>query len=66
MYIMCLIIFGEKAEVQDQYPLSLNSVQKVNDPLQDRNKSIGPFTLVSRISVQARISVQGGILTKIK
>ena len=24
MYIMCLIIFGEKAEIQDQHPLSLN------------------------------------------
>ena len=24
MYIMCLIIFEEKAEIQDQYPLSLN------------------------------------------
>ena len=31
MYIMCLIIFEEKAEVQDQYPLSLNPVQKAND-----------------------------------
>ena len=29
MYIMCLIIFEEKAEVQDQYHLSLNPVQKV-------------------------------------
>ena len=28
MYIMCLIIFEEKAEVQDKYPLSLNPVQK--------------------------------------
>ena len=24
MYIMCLIIFEEKAEIQDIYPLSLN------------------------------------------
>ena len=24
MHIMCLIIFEEKAEIQDQYPLSLN------------------------------------------
>ena len=24
MYIMCLIIFEEKAEIQDQQPLSLN------------------------------------------
>ena len=43
MYIMCLIIFEEKAEVQDQYPLSLNLVQKADDPIQDRNRSIGPF-----------------------
>ena len=28
MYNMCLFIFEEKAEVQDQYPLSLNPVQK--------------------------------------
>ena len=26
-YIMCLIIFGEKAEIKDQYPLSLNQDQ---------------------------------------
>ena len=32
MYIMCLIIFEEKAEIQDQYPLSLNPVQKPDDP----------------------------------
>ena len=37
MYIMCLIIYDEKAEVQDQYPLSLNPVQKADDPIQDRN-----------------------------
>ena len=24
MYIMCLIIFEENAEIQDQHPLSLN------------------------------------------
>ena len=24
MHIMCLITFDEKAEIQDQYPLSLN------------------------------------------
>ena len=24
MHIICLIIFEEKAEIQDQYPLSLN------------------------------------------
>ena len=45
MYIMCLIIFEEKSEVQDQYRLSLNPVQKVDDPIQDRNRSIGPMTL---------------------
>ena len=27
MYIMCLIIFEEKTEIQDQYPLSLNRDQ---------------------------------------
>ena len=32
MYIMCLIIFEEKAEIQDQYSLSLNPVQKADDP----------------------------------
>ena len=31
MYIMC-IIYEEKAEIQDQYPLSLNPVQKADDP----------------------------------
>ena len=43
MYIMCLIIFEEKAEAQDQYPLSLNPVQKANDPIQDCNINIGPL-----------------------
>ena len=32
MYIMCLFIFEEKAEIQEQYPLSLNPVQKADDP----------------------------------
>ena len=32
LYIMCLIIFEEKAEVQDQYTLSLKPVQKADDP----------------------------------
>ena len=32
MYIMCFIIFEEKAEIQDQYPSSLNPVQKADDP----------------------------------
>ena len=40
---ICLIIFEEKAEVQDQYPLSLNPVQKADDPIQDHNRSIGPI-----------------------
>ena len=40
MYIMCLIIFEEKAEVQDQDPLSMNPVQIADDPIQDRNRSI--------------------------
>ena len=40
---MCLIIFEEKAEVQDQYHLSLNPIQKADDPIQDRNRSIGPI-----------------------
>ena len=43
MYIMCLIIFEEKVEVHDQYPLSLNPVQKVNDPILDRDISIVPL-----------------------
>ena len=43
MYIMCLIISEEKADVQDQYPLSLNPVQKADDPIQNRNRSIGPL-----------------------
>ena len=41
MHIMCLIIFEEKAEAQDQYPLSLKPVQKADDPVQDRYRSIG-------------------------
>ena len=45
MYIVCLIIFEEKAEVQDQY-LSLNQVQKAKDPIQDRNRSIGHCRLL--------------------
>ena len=48
IYIMCLNIFEEKAEVQDQYPLSLNPVQKADDPIQDRNRSIGPIFDFSR------------------
>ena len=35
-----------KAEVQDQYSLSLNRVQKANNPIQDRNRSIGPKTAI--------------------
>ena len=30
---MLSIIFEENAEVQDQYPLSLNTVQKADDPI---------------------------------
>ena len=41
MYIMCLVIFEGKTEVQDEYPMSLNPVQKANDPIQGRNRSIG-------------------------
>ena len=41
MYIMCLAIFEEKEEVQDQYPFSLNPDQKADDPIQDRYRSIG-------------------------
>ena len=43
MYIMWFIIFEEKAEVQDQYPLSMNPGQKADDPIQDRTRSIGPL-----------------------
>ena len=42
MYIMCLIIYEENAEVQDQCPLSLNPVQKGDDPIQDHNRNDGP------------------------
>ena len=41
---MCLIIFEEKAEVEDQYHLSLNPVQKDDGPIQERNRSIVPLT----------------------
>ena len=49
---MCLIIFEEKAELQDQYPLSLNLVHKAENPIQDRNRNIGPRTehFVSKFS----------------
>ena len=43
MYIMCLIIFEVKVEVQDQYPLNLNPDQKAYDPIQDRYRCIGPL-----------------------
>ena len=45
MYIMCLVIFEEKAELQDQYRLSLNPVQKADDPIQDRNRNIRPISI---------------------
>ena len=35
------VIFEEKAEVQDQYPLSLSPDQKADDPIQDCYRSIG-------------------------
>ena len=50
MCIMCLIIFEEKVEVQDQYHLSLNLVQKANNPIQDRDRNIGP--LIVNASIQ--------------
>ena len=43
MYIMWLIIFEEKAEVQGQHPLSLNPIQKADDSIQECNRSIGPL-----------------------
>ena len=42
-----MYIFEEKAEVQDQYPFGLNPVQKDNDPIQDRNRSIGSMLSIS-------------------
>ena len=44
MYIMCLVIFEEKAQLQGQYPLILNPDQKADDPIQDRYRSIGYLT----------------------
>ena len=41
MRTLCALLL---AEVQDQYPLSLNPVQKADNPIQDRNKSIGPLS----------------------
>ena len=46
---MGLIIVEEKAEVQDQYPLSMNPIQKADDPIQDRNRSIGPEEFLSSL-----------------
>ena len=51
LYIMCLIIFEEKAEVQDQYILSLNLVQKANDPILDRYRSIWPLITAFRVTI---------------
>ena len=51
MYIMYLIIFEKKAELQDQYPLILNPVQKADDPIQYRIRSIGPLSFVVIIEV---------------
>ena len=50
---MCLIIFEENVEVQDQYPLNLNPDQKAFDPIQNRYKSIGP--ILPMISCQFQI-----------
>ena len=44
---MYIIIFEEKAEIQDQFPLSLNPVQEADDPVQDRNRNIGPLDDIS-------------------
>ena len=44
MNIMCHIIFEEKTELQDQYPLILNPVENADDPIQDHNRSIWPLT----------------------
>ena len=45
MYIMRIIItFIEKIKGRDQNPLSLNPVQKANDPFQDRCRRIGPIS----------------------
>ena len=59
---MYLIVFEEKAEVQDQYPLSLNPVLKADNPTEDRKKSIRPMPMVhndpesNRLVQKAQIS----------
>ena len=61
---MCLIIFEGKAEVQAQYALSLNSVQKADDPIQDRNRSINPLahTCVTISSINLCIKMRRSLL----
>ena len=44
MHILCLIIFEEKAEIQDsQYPLSLNCDRDRTDRLQKYWAIVKPF-----------------------
>ena len=46
MHIMCIITFIEKVKGRDHKPLSLNPVQKANDPIQDRCRRIGPLYFI--------------------
>ena len=39
---LCALLSLKKAEVQDQYPLSLNPVQKANNPIKDCIRYIEP------------------------
>ena len=57
MMSICLVIFEEKAEAQNRYSLSLNLVQKANDPIQDRNRSIGMLskTTLSLENIEYRL-----------
>ena len=48
------IIFEEKAKVQDQYPLNLNPVKKANNPIQDRNRSIGSLLQISSKQAESK------------
>ena len=58
MYIMSLIIFEEKAEVQDQYPFSLNPVQRADDPIQDYNRNIGSLTFLISMRNVVKITLE--------
>ena len=58
MYIMSLIIFEEKAEVQDQYPFSLNPVQRADDPIQDYNRNIGSLTFLISMRNVAKVTLE--------